>query len=88
MNGNLELYSVMYLDKEHIDEICDDIKSQYENGITTCVLFCMTLVPEGNPVVDKAAEMCAVYDLYRERLKRLGVPNGGTGDDRSRLGFK
>lgn len=72
----LDLYSIMHLDKEHIDEICEDIKSQYQNGITTCALFCMTLVPEGNPVVNKAAEMCSVYDLYRKRLSPLGIPNG------------
>lgn len=76
MNNKLDLYSIIYPDEDHIDEICEDIKYQYENGITTCVLFWMTLVPEGNPVVDKAAKLCKVYDLYRTRLVEYGVPNG------------
>ncbi len=47
------LYSIMPLDENHIDEICEDIKRQYDTGVANCILFCMTLVPEGNPVIDK-----------------------------------
>ena len=50
----LDLYTIMPLDTEHIDEICADIKEQVESGVATCVLFNMKLVPEGIPVVDKA----------------------------------
>ena len=46
----LHLYSIMLLDLEHLDEICQDIKEQYENGVSTCALFKMTLVPEGNQI--------------------------------------
>lgn len=70
------LYTIMNLDTEHLDEICEDIKNQYINGIATCALFKMTLVPEGNPPADKADLMCRKYDLFREKLSAIGVPNG------------
>ena len=41
-------YTIMNLDMNHIDEICDDIKYQYENGIASCALFSMTLMPDGS----------------------------------------
>ena len=69
-------YSIMPLDTEHIDEICQDIKHQYENGIATCALFKMTLVPEGNPVVDKAKIFCEQYDLFKEKLHSMGLSCG------------
>ncbi len=72
----LHLYSIMPLMADHIDEICQDIKDQYEKGITTCALFSMTLVPEGNPVVNKAALLCETYRKFREKLHAMGVPNG------------
>ena len=53
-------YTIMNLDMNHIDEICDDIKYQYENGNASCALFSMTLVPEGDPPVNKAKKMCAI----------------------------
>ncbi len=68
--------TIMPLDVEHIDEICADIKNQYENGIATCALFCMTLVPEGNPPVNKAKIMSRQYDLFKEKLSEAGVPSG------------
>lgn len=74
--NKLHTYTIMRLDTEHIDEICDDIKYQYENGIVSCALFKMTLVPEGNPPIDKAEIMCAQYDKFREKLTADGIPNG------------
>ena len=72
----LHLYSIMPLDLEHIDEICEDIREQYESGVTTCALFSMTLVPEGDPPVDKVGELCKKYDLFRDRLKEMGIGCG------------
>ena len=66
----------MPLMADHIDEICQDIKDQYEKGITTCALFSMTLVPEGNPGVNTAALLCETYRKIREKLHAMGVPNG------------
>ena len=66
--GKLHLYSIMPLDLEHIDEICEDIKLQYETGVSSCPLFSCTLVPEGNPPKDKATELCNIYDKFKEKL--------------------
>lgn len=70
------LYTVMGLDVENIDEICEDIKYQYENGIATCALFKMALVPEGNPPVDKAKILCEKYAKFKEKLSVMGIPSG------------
>ena len=44
------LYSIMPLDLDHVEELCADIKQQYEQGVATCVLFYCKLVPEGKPL--------------------------------------
>lgn len=77
-NKNLHIYSIMRLDvpDNKIDEVVEDIKYQYENGIAFCPLFSMTLVPEGNPPVDKVGTLCKKYLLFKEKLDKLGVPNG------------
>lgn len=75
-NGKLRLYSIMPLDTEHMDEVCEDIRLQYETGVSNCPLFCMTLVPEGDPPADKVGKYCAKYALFKERLDKMGIPSG------------
>ena len=69
-------YSIMRLDPDHVEEYCQDIKYQIENGISTMPLFAMTLTPEGDPAIDKAALLCETYKLYKERLDSMGLPSG------------
>ena len=69
-------YSMMPLDIDHIDELTHDIKDQYARGISSCPMFIMTLVPEGNPVWDKVGDMCDKFARFRDRLEPLGVPVG------------
>lgn len=69
-------YTIMALDTDHIDEICEDIKYQYENGIAECALFSMTLVPEGNPPVNKARILCDKYLEFKKKLSADNIPNG------------
>ncbi len=74
-------YSIMHLDTDHIDEICEDIRRQYEEKIADCALFCMALVPEGDPdhpgkAIDKAAIFCEKFDLFRDRLESMGLKCG------------
>ncbi len=73
---DLLLYSIMPLDTEHLEEICQDIRELCQKGIATCPLFMMTLVPEGNPPVDKAGALCRKYRLFRDRLRQMGLPSG------------
>lgn len=70
------LYSIMPLDTSHLEEICIDISNQYKNGVTSCALFKMTLVPEGTPPKNKAKEYCEKYLRFKARLDALGVPSG------------
>lgn len=74
-------YSIMRLDVSHADEICADIARQYEQGIASCALFMMTLVPEGDPsnpgsVIDKASILCEQYDIFRDKLAAMGLSCG------------
>lgn len=69
-------YSIMSLNKDHIDEFCADIEYQVKNKIATMPLFCMTLTPEGNPTIDKADLLCSVYEKYKEKLDAAGIPSG------------
>lgn len=74
--NDLQLYSIMPLDTVHLEEICQDVRHQYENGTATCALFMMTLVPEGDPPVDKVGVLCAKFDLFRDRLAEMGLTCG------------
>ncbi len=77
MKNKLHLYSVVsYNQPEHVDEICEDIRLQYESGVMSCALFSMTLVPEGNPVADKVGAFCGKYKLFKDKLDAMKVPNG------------
>lgn len=69
-------YTVMPLFTEHIDEICEDIKEQYEKGIADCAIFKMTLTPEGNPPLDKAKIFGEQYKLFSDKLAQMGLECG------------
>lgn len=69
-------YSIIPLDTDHVEEICQDIKRQYEDGIATLALFMMAISPEGNPAIDKADILCKKYDLFRDRLAEMGLECG------------
>lgn len=74
----LHLYSIVPLDTidEHLEDICQDIRLQYETGVSNMALAMMTLVPEGNPPIDKAGIMCAQYERLRGRLSEMGLECG------------
>lgn len=74
--AELLLFTIMPLREDKIDEICEDIKLQYELGTANCALFKMTLVPERNPPVDKAGDLCRIYKKYKEKLDSMGLKNG------------
>ena len=76
MKKYLNSYSIMMPFTDHIDEICQDIKEQYESGVATCALFNMTLVPEGNPPADKVSKMCSQYRKFQEKLNSMGLKCG------------
>ena len=72
----LYAYTVTPLKEDHFEERVSDIKELYQNGITVMPLFSMTLVPEGDPVWDKAGPMAALFCRYQAELKKEGIPAG------------
>ena len=72
----MKLFTIMALDTLHIGEICEDIRAQYENGVADCALFEIKLVPEGDPVIDKASIEAEKYILFRDRLEKMGIKCG------------
>ncbi len=61
--------SIMPLDAENIDQICDDVVEQQRTGVSTHAMFMMKFAPEGTPPVDKATQYCKVYDVFRRRIE-------------------
>ena len=57
-------FSIMSLNEDHIDQICDDIVYQVTSKIATMPLFSFTLTPEGIPTIDKADLLCNTYEKY------------------------
>ncbi len=72
----LVLYSIMKFNDDYVEEICQDIIEQYRTGVCSLPMFNMTLVPEGDPLIDKAEELCNSYKKYKEILDKAGVPSG------------
>lgn len=72
----MRYFTIMPLDLEHIEEICEDIKRQYEDGVADCALFVMTLFPEGNPPAPKAEILTEKYIKFQSRLKEMGLKSG------------
>ena len=76
MNRTEYNFTIMPLDGRYVEEICTDIKEQYEKGVADLALFCMTLVPEGDPPKNKVEGFCRVYDQFRDRLAEMGLECG------------
>jgi len=74
----LHLYSIVPLNTvdEHLEEVCADIRQQYETGVSNMALAKMTLVPEGNPPIDKAGILSEKFDRIRDRLTEDGIKCG------------
>ncbi len=72
----MQLYSIVDADLKHLEEICADIKKQYDDGVANCALFYVKLVPEGDPAIDKASLFAERYIPFRDRLAEMGVACG------------
>lgn len=72
----MKLYSIMPLFVDHADEIVEDIIRQYNDGIATEALFKMTLTPEGDPVINKAAILSDQYKIFNSKLRARGHRSG------------
>lgn len=72
----MQNYTIVSLDVAHLEEICQDVREQYEKGIATMALFMVKLVPEGDPVIDKATLAAKKFVLFRDRLAEMGLRAG------------
>ena len=68
--------SIMPLDTDHIDEICADIIEQQKSGVSTHAMMIMYFSPQGTPPINRAAQYCQKYDLFREKLDPAGAKYG------------
>lgn len=69
-------FNIVPLHSDDLDRICDDIVELVRSGVINLPLFNMTLVPEGNPPVDKARELTDRFLLFQERLAKDGISAG------------
>lgn len=72
----LYAYSVTPLKEDHFEERCADIRDLIRRRVIQMPIFSMTLVPEGNPVWDKAGKMAVLYARYRDALAEDGIACG------------
>jgi len=68
--------SIMPLDVAHVEEICEDIIEQQRSGVSTHAMMIMYFTPQGTPPIDRAAQYCEKYDLFRKHLDRAGAKYG------------
>ena len=69
-SDKLHLYSIVPLDSvdEHLEDICQDIRSQYETGVSNMALAMMTLVNPGDEVIlPDPAYTCYEGQILRRR---------------------
>ena len=69
-------YSIMPLISDKIDAICADVERQVKERVCVMPLFMMTLVPVGAPPRKEAEYLSEIYDSFRDRLEKRGVPSG------------
>lgn len=69
------IYSVTPIHEDHFEERLADVIDQYERKITSCPLFIMYLMPEGDPVWDKATPSAKSYARYKRELDARKIPS-------------
>lgn len=67
-------FAVFDLKVDHFEERVRDICDSVKRGSFTIPLFSHVLVPEGDPVWDKATKQTKIFVRYRDALAKEGVP--------------
>lgn len=70
------MLSITPMDISHVDEICEDLRLQQEQGISDCAMLTAHLEAEGTPPVSKGAIYGKLYQQFRENLEPMGVRSG------------
>lgn len=69
-------YAITPLAADHFEQRAAAIIEDVKRGVYTMPLFSLVLVPEGDPVWDKAEKSAETYAKYRDLLEAAGVPSG------------
>ena len=69
-------FSILPLSEFEMEQRVADIVAQAKGPSHLFPMFIMTLVPEGEPVWDKAGKLSAIYAKYRDALTAQGVESG------------
>ena len=69
-------YSIMNDLAGHEEEICLDIKRQYDGKIADLALFSVAITPENTPPIPKAKNFVDKYTVYRDKLAEMGAECG------------
>lgn len=72
----LHFVNIAPLFTDHVDEVADDLKQLASKGDFDETAFKFTLVPEGSPVIDKAAVLGDAFVQYRKAMKARGLQAG------------
>lgn len=60
----------------HEAEIAADLKKMFQDGVIASAAWCLTLVPEGQPVIDKASRLAELVAAHQAHLAGSGIPLG------------
>ena len=72
----LRNYSITPIGDDHFEERIKNIVDDVKDGVITTPLLMMLLVPEGDPVWDKASKYAKQFARYRDALAKHGVVPG------------
>ena len=72
----MNMINVARMSRGKEKEIVGDIRKMYESGVIHSTLFIFSLVPEGNPAVDKASELAETFQQYRKEFGDCKIPVG------------
>lgn len=70
------LINVTYMFPGHAKEVIEDLLEMHKKNMVQAAVFSFTLVPEGNPVTDKATRLVELFREYQSALKDCGFPVG------------
>lgn len=76
MNDRLTLLNIAPLLPGYEDLLAEDIRRMYQTGVITETAFIMSLVPEGDPPVDKAKLLGDLFEKHRAAIGKTNMPVG------------
>lgn len=72
----MRLLNILPLLTDHADELVEQQRELFQAKAIDCVAFSFTLVPEGIPPLDKAAECTRRFRIFQTKLRSAGIPCG------------